>query len=309
MPGDPVRELMAAHQGLCERATHPLEIAAALEEAGIGAAAAGRYRHGDVFSLAEELFARVPRSPADPPSGGVLPGRLGLFGAPVRPAGGVRPGPAGRLGHRLGLLGALAASLTGPFLLGPGPAGPAGGRAAAVALTVAATAATVPAEWSARWLRHAGQVQLRTADSLAGFRAGMRPVLPVALGLQLAALAALSFAALAVLTVLAPRPGPGPLFPAVLERADPAQWCAQAALGLLFTLAAVLRRSGRPRAARTGLLAVAPAAVAAAALRSAGLLPGWAGAPGAALALAAGATAALLLPYTWTVLGRPGAHR
>jgi hypothetical protein len=50
---DPVRELMAAHRELCERATHPLEIAAALEEAGVAAATAGRYRHADVFALAE----------------------------------------------------------------------------------------------------------------------------------------------------------------------------------------------------------------------------------------------------------------
>ncbi|MGW4898233.1 hypothetical protein ACWEQL_39230, partial [Kitasatospora sp. NPDC004240] len=61
--GDPVRELMAEHRELCERAVDPLEIAAGLEEAGHGAATAARCRHTDLFALAEELYARVPRLP------------------------------------------------------------------------------------------------------------------------------------------------------------------------------------------------------------------------------------------------------
>ncbi|WP_377269514.1 hypothetical protein [Peterkaempfera sp. SMS 1(5)a] len=56
-----MRELIERHRELCERATHPLEIAAGLEAAGVGPAAVARCRHSDVFSLAEELFARVPR--------------------------------------------------------------------------------------------------------------------------------------------------------------------------------------------------------------------------------------------------------
>ncbi|MFE3505664.1 hypothetical protein ACFXPX_42675, partial [Kitasatospora sp. NPDC059146] len=63
---DPVRELMAEHRDLCERAVDPLEIAAGLEEAGLGPDAAARCRHADLFSLAEELYARVPRRPSPP---------------------------------------------------------------------------------------------------------------------------------------------------------------------------------------------------------------------------------------------------
>ncbi|MFE7638555.1 hypothetical protein ACFU7Z_31370, partial [Kitasatospora sp. NPDC057518] len=78
LPGgsaDPVREVMAEHRELCERAVDPLEIAAGLEEAGLGQDAAARCRHADLFSLAEELYARVPRrppppGPAQPRSGG-----------------------------------------------------------------------------------------------------------------------------------------------------------------------------------------------------------------------------------------------
>ncbi|MBZ4017424.1 hypothetical protein CCS38_17120 [Streptomyces purpurogeneiscleroticus] len=88
-----MRELMHRHRELCERAVDPLEIAAGLEAHGVTDRTAARFRHRDVFSLAEELYARVPRAeapaaaprPADPaplPSGRVraalhmLPGAL-----------------------------------------------------------------------------------------------------------------------------------------------------------------------------------------------------------------------------------------
>ncbi|MFR9754570.1 hypothetical protein [Streptomyces sp. TR06-5] len=64
---DPVRELMHRHRALCERAVDPLEIAAGLEAHGITDRTAARYRHRDVFSLAEELYVRVPRAENDPP--------------------------------------------------------------------------------------------------------------------------------------------------------------------------------------------------------------------------------------------------
>lgn len=287
LSGDPVRELMAAHQELCERACHPLEIAAALEEAGIGAATAGRYRHGDVFSLAEEMFARVPRKPGGGPAPSDDPG--------LEPdaAAGRRVG----LGRTLGLLGALCLPLTTP------------GRAG-VALVLAAGAATAAARGSARWVRHVGQVQLRSAATIAEFRARMRPVLPVALGLHLAALALLSFGALAVLTALAPRAGPGGgLLHGALQQAGPAQWSAQVALGLLVASAEVLRRCGHGRAAPVGLLAADALAAGALLLRAGGLLPGWTAAPGATALFAAGAVALVLLPYAWAVLGRPGSYR
>ncbi|MET9296254.1 hypothetical protein [Streptomyces sp. NPDC003077] len=59
---DPVRSLMRQHWELCERAVDPLEIAAGLEAQGVTDRTAARFRHRDVFSLAEELYARVPRA-------------------------------------------------------------------------------------------------------------------------------------------------------------------------------------------------------------------------------------------------------
>lgn len=65
---DPVKALMHRHRELCERAVDPLEIAAGLEAHGVTDRTAARFRHRDVFSLAEELYARVPRddTPARP---------------------------------------------------------------------------------------------------------------------------------------------------------------------------------------------------------------------------------------------------
>ncbi|MEV6946491.1 hypothetical protein AB0N07_31835 [Streptomyces sp. NPDC051172] len=66
---DPVKALMHRHRDLCERAVDPLEIAAGLEAHGVTDRTAARFRHRDVFSLAEEMYARVPRdggSPAGP---------------------------------------------------------------------------------------------------------------------------------------------------------------------------------------------------------------------------------------------------
>ncbi|MFJ3495084.1 hypothetical protein ACIPPJ_16045 [Streptomyces sp. NPDC086091] len=63
---DPVKALMHRHRDLCERAVDPLEIAAGLEAHGVTDRTAARFRHRDVFSLAEEMYARVPRG-GDPP--------------------------------------------------------------------------------------------------------------------------------------------------------------------------------------------------------------------------------------------------
>ncbi|MFF2325208.1 MULTISPECIES: hypothetical protein [unclassified Streptomyces] len=65
-PVDPVKSLMHRHRELCERAVDPLEIAAGLEARGVTDRAAAHYRHRDVFSLAEELFARVPAVAGEP---------------------------------------------------------------------------------------------------------------------------------------------------------------------------------------------------------------------------------------------------
>ncbi|GAB2725198.1 hypothetical protein [Streptomyces bullii] len=66
---DPVKALMHHHRELCERAVDPLEIAAGLEAHGVTDRTAARFRHRDVFSLAEEMYARVSRdgdTPARP---------------------------------------------------------------------------------------------------------------------------------------------------------------------------------------------------------------------------------------------------
>ncbi|WP_267245961.1 hypothetical protein [Streptomyces sp. PR69] len=62
-PADPVKALLHRHRELCERAVDPLEIAAGLEAHGVTDRTAARFRHRDVFSLAEELYARVPHVP------------------------------------------------------------------------------------------------------------------------------------------------------------------------------------------------------------------------------------------------------
>ncbi|MFF9346106.1 hypothetical protein [Streptomyces sp. NPDC014734] len=74
-PTDPVTSLMHRHRELCERAVDPLEIAAGLESRGMTDRVAARYRHRDVFSLAEELFARVPAVAENPAAARRAPGR------------------------------------------------------------------------------------------------------------------------------------------------------------------------------------------------------------------------------------------
>ncbi|MER6140744.1 hypothetical protein ABT174_11860 [Streptomyces sparsogenes] len=88
---DPVRVLLHRHRDLCARAVDPLEIAAGLEAHGMTDRTAARFRHRDVFALAEELYARVPREHGGPPDP--------LTDPPAGP-------PRGRLGARLAL-GAL----------------------------------------------------------------------------------------------------------------------------------------------------------------------------------------------------------
>ncbi|WP_405660843.1 hypothetical protein [Streptomyces sp. RK9] len=56
---------MHRHRDLCERAVDPLEIAAGLEAHGVTDRTAARFRHRDVFALAEEMYARVPQDSAE----------------------------------------------------------------------------------------------------------------------------------------------------------------------------------------------------------------------------------------------------
>ncbi|MFC5802440.1 hypothetical protein [Streptomyces formicae] len=125
-PADPVKALMHRHRELCERAVDPLEIAAGLEAHGVTDRTAARFRHRDVFSLAEELYARVPRGEANPPTAAeerpgarpgahllraLLPGTVAALAAVAwhSTSGGVRTGVGAAAGAALA--GALAYSL------------------------------------------------------------------------------------------------------------------------------------------------------------------------------------------------------
>ncbi|RCG19522.1 hypothetical protein DTL70_22370 [Streptomyces diacarni] len=127
---DPVRVLLSRHSTLCERAVDPLEIAAGLEAGGVTDRTVASCRHRDVFSLAEELYARAPRreddaqartplpssSPAPDSGTGTETGTASLAGS-GHPDGGAGPtGPArGPVAARL-LAGAVAFGL--PLLPG-----------------------------------------------------------------------------------------------------------------------------------------------------------------------------------------------
>ncbi|MBW1602975.1 hypothetical protein JJV70_12830 [Streptomyces sp. JJ66] len=115
-PADPVRELLHRHRELCEHAVDPLEIAAGLEAHGLTDRAAARYRHRDVFALAEELYARSPRGTET-----AMPGP-----AQAEQASGVR-----RIAR--GVLWLLPGALVTLVVLAPVPAG---WRPVAGALTV-----------------------------------------------------------------------------------------------------------------------------------------------------------------------------
>ncbi|XUZ98142.1 hypothetical protein ACQ9ZG_23105 [Streptomyces araujoniae] len=119
-PADPVKSLMHHHRALCERAVSPLEIAAGLEAHGLTDRTAARYRHRDVFALAEELYARTPAGPAEAPP---------PVAAAPRPDAGTRAGWT-----LLALLpGAACLATAGALRLTEGALG--GGARAAVTLT------------------------------------------------------------------------------------------------------------------------------------------------------------------------------
>ncbi|MFG3355713.1 hypothetical protein [Streptomyces sp. NPDC048001] len=88
--GDPVKGLLHRHRELCAGAVDPLEIAAGLEAHGVTDRTAAHYRHRDVFSLAEEMFARTDRTPPNGPAAPVPP-------EPAEGADGLRGPGAGPL--------------------------------------------------------------------------------------------------------------------------------------------------------------------------------------------------------------------
>lgn len=130
---DPVKALMHRHRELCERAVDPLEIAAGLEAHGVTDRTAARFRHRDVFALAEEMYARVPRDGEERGTSRSAPARRAL----EVPAGwalfALLPGVAcglaaagielseGRARYAVGLGGALAVALALRVALRYGP--------------------------------------------------------------------------------------------------------------------------------------------------------------------------------------------
>ncbi|MEU2506854.1 hypothetical protein ABZ621_19385 [Streptomyces sp. NPDC007863] len=229
--GDPVKVLMHRHRELCERAVDPLEVAAGLEAQGFTDRTAARYRHRDVFSLAEELYARVPRAhreaaPEEEAEGPRAPWALaacapGAAAALLVPAllhldGAARlvTGTAGALGLAAALVlavrrGPLHAPAAAPaarvwtlWLLAYAVAGdglleevlrggPDGTWRVDPAPLLGLALAVAPAAWCARLF--AGRARRRIAESrgLADFAAATRAWLLAAVLLHLAALTAL----------------------------------------------------------------------------------------------------------------------
>ncbi|WP_428952459.1 hypothetical protein [Streptomyces sp. cg35] len=142
---DPVKVLMHRHRDLCERAVDPLEIAAGLEAHGMTDRTAARFRHKDVFSLAEEMYARVPRdgdrdepttaAPAPAPTTGrrgawaglaLLPGAACALTLPALDATTGATRAAVGIGGALAVAVALRTALRhGPLRAGDGPLAPA----------------------------------------------------------------------------------------------------------------------------------------------------------------------------------------
>ncbi|WP_328915939.1 MULTISPECIES: hypothetical protein [unclassified Streptomyces] len=301
------------------------EIAAGLEARGVTDADARRLRHRDVFGLAEELRARVPRSiprhaPAVP-TAGREPVRLPARSAALHllPGAGCALAVATARPVHLPLLGALLAVLAaaatwaalrqGPLraaghetgatwsygLLGFALYGPQAGAALAgdgpfdpVASTGAFTAlalSLLPAAYCARWFAVGARAQLAPSHGLSDFADAVRPRLAAALAGYAAALLALLAATGAV---VGDEPVAGP-----------------AALGLLLFTARLLAVHGRGRTAAGGLAA----ACAAEALYLAAALAGLALDGATAEAAICGCAALVLTTRAFRVLPRASAHR
>ncbi|MDJ0384409.1 hypothetical protein [Streptomyces sp. G-G2] len=241
--GDPVKGLMHRHRELCERAVDPLEIAAGLEAHGITDRTAARFRHRDVFSLAEELYARVPREDAP---GGPHPAAAPAPAPAPFAAGGLRaaayalaPGAlalgALALGGDAAWVAVLSVGLTVAALTPPRAPGrrlpwPAQLLAAAAtgyatyrygaAFAVGLALAAAPAHWCAAAFAARARRRMAGSRALDEFAAGVRPLLvgavavfttlaavpPALLGTPLAA--AVPFAVLLFLTRLLVRHAP-----------------------------------------------------------------------------------------------------
>ncbi|MGW7138880.1 hypothetical protein [Streptomyces xanthophaeus] len=198
--GDPVKALLHRHRDLCERAVDPLEIAAGLEAHGITDRTAARFRHRDVFSLAEELYARTARTETPGAATGLLPREVTGGPRALRGLGcALLPGALALGAAAAGMpFAATAAALAAvAALVWPGRA--AGGRfpwlahllAAAVAvwaahrygtaLAVALALAVAPGHVAAAAYASRARRRLAASRALEDFADGARPLLAGAL--------------------------------------------------------------------------------------------------------------------------------
>ncbi|MFI1969258.1 hypothetical protein [Streptomyces cinnamoneus] len=250
VPADPVKALIRRHRTLCAGAVDALEIAAGLEARGITDRVAAEYRHRDVFTLAEELHARVERA-TEPPPGAPRPepearhGTCAALRAGWGPAG--APAWVWLLGY--GLVGdrVLALLLHGRHGL-PTRALLASAVSAAAPTALALACAVAPAAWCAHWFAGHARRVLASSRSLDEFGGRVRPALLVAVVVFLGALLVFLWPARAALP------------PDAAGGTPPALACAAvAALGMLLFLARLLAAHGLRGAAGTAVLAAVAA--------------------------------------------------
>ncbi|MFV8129357.1 hypothetical protein [Streptomyces syringium] len=307
-PADPVKTLIQRHHLLCARAADPVELAAALEARGVTDRVAAECRHRDVFSLAEEIHARVERADgplpvesAAPDSDGPAADGSDAHGSDVHGPGAFDRRAYDRSPYGWGFLGWLcclwlvAYGLVGERLLiellgshrGLTPPTVA---AAAAPTAVALACAVAPAAWCGYWFGTRACRALATSRGLAEFGARVRPLLLAAVGAFVALLLALLWAARTAVPsgVMAPGTRLGGPFAAALESAGqlaaPAPvtppalaYGAVAALGALLFVGRLLAAHGFGKAAVTAALAACAAEATPLGMLLAARLPGCAG--------------------------------
>ncbi|MFF0061950.1 hypothetical protein ACFYRC_10420 [Streptomyces sp. NPDC005279] len=212
---DPLDELAVRLEEVVAAAVHPDEIAAILESDGMTDDHIRlTYGREDSFTLAEELYARIPRRYPEPPGPPVDPWHVGLLGCLLRGLVFALPGLAYVLGAPLlrgaGLAPLLAGALTGwvwnqafshrayswlglgdreaaaRALLTGAPAGALLGSATAA---IAATVSSGPGEWPAAAFTSAQALYLAAATVLLVLgreRALLCALLPMTAGAALA---------------------------------------------------------------------------------------------------------------------------
>ncbi|MFI2371030.1 hypothetical protein [Streptomyces sp. NPDC018833] len=341
---DPVKRLIHRHRELCEHAVDPLEIAAGLEAHGVTDRTAARFRHRDVFSLAEEMFARAERisTAEDRPARAAdsRAGRAGLHLGPLLPgavcalavAGMAATEGAARLA--VGALGMLATGFALLFALRRGPLRARGRTLPAVRL------------WTLLLLAHAacgqgllGAIAASGPDGL--WSMSPAPLVALALAVAPAAWCAHLFSVRARRRLGTSRglddfaTGTRPLLLAVLLLyvgalggivaltglvLPDAGTLAPVVLGTLFFLARLLVVHGFPEPASAALAAACAVEMTAPALLLSGGLPGLdlvarpvealvgAGGVAAVPVLACGAAALGLAVHAFAVLARASAH-